>query len=479
MLPARVRPRVTLNICCGSGLEAEFFASRFGAPVVGTDISVGMLRNAVERARRGGYPFIAVCADSENLPFRSGSVDAAFVLHGLHHLAEPAAGLVEMARVSRDAVLVFEPASSPVRRFMMRIGVVSENRGIRQRQLRLLGIHRLRAAAAGARLRARAVQAGAVESDGQRSAHAQSVAADPDGAPGVRVAAPRSRPPLGDQAVAGRLAGTRLRLICMHIAFDTLSENPFAPSSAINFFVSFAETLCRVREPEDRWSVLVSPANRHLFEHAAADGVDLIECPVSNEHIIRRIAVQQTWLPGKLRRLGVDVILGYNVVPLHGVCARAVKISTLHHYETPRELARNPFRLYYRTFMFKAACARAEAVIANSTHTQDTLLRYMKLPKEKIYIVHEAVSDEFAAPHDRDALAAHLRSAHGLTPGYVLFASTIWRYKNLHTLVRAMTHLPPSLRLVAVGKNGDAPCLGRDPAADRRARAAGSRPVAR
>ena len=246
----------------------------------------------------------------------------------------------------------------------------------------------------------------------------------------------------------------------MHIAFDTLSENPYAPSSAINFFISFAETIARVREPDDRWTVLVSPANRHLFERAEAPGVTLASCPVSNEHIVRRIALQQTWLPRRLRRLGVDALLGYNVVPLMAPCATAVKISTLHHYETPGELARNPFRLHYRRVMFKAACSRADAVIANSAHTRDAIVRYMRLPPGKVHIVHEAVSDAFEPAAEPASVAAHLQAVFGLSPGYVLFASTIWRYKNLHTLVQAIGRLEAPydrVPLVVAGKNGDTP----------------------
>jgi SAM-dependent methyltransferase len=124
LLPRELARAPILSLCCGSGLEAEFFAQSVGQPVVGVDISPGMVRNAITRARRAGYAFAGVCADAENLPFRSGSFVLAVVLHGLHHLEVPARGLQEMARVSRGALCIFEPATSPIRAALMRVGAI-------------------------------------------------------------------------------------------------------------------------------------------------------------------------------------------------------------------------------------------------------------------------------------------------------------------------------------------------------------------
>jgi SAM-dependent methyltransferase len=125
LLPARIKPVRVLNVCCGSGLEAEFFSRRCNVPTIGMDISLGMLRNGVERAARHNFQFIPVCADSEDLPLRTGSVDLAVVLHGLHHLHDPRVGLLEMTRVAKSAICAFEPATSPIRELMMRLKLIS------------------------------------------------------------------------------------------------------------------------------------------------------------------------------------------------------------------------------------------------------------------------------------------------------------------------------------------------------------------
>jgi len=117
-----LRGSTALTVCGGSGLDAEFLA-RAGARVVLTDISIGVLRQAAERARRFGLDFDLVVADAENLPFRDGSVDVAYVHDGLHHLERPALALGEMARVSRSAVSVSEPARSFATAVAVRLGL--------------------------------------------------------------------------------------------------------------------------------------------------------------------------------------------------------------------------------------------------------------------------------------------------------------------------------------------------------------------
>lgn len=100
-----------LTVCGGSGLDAELL-TRAGARVILTDISLGVLRQAAERIRRFGLDVDLVVADAENLPFREGCVDVAYVHDGLHHLERPELALAEMARVSRRAVSVSEPAGA-------------------------------------------------------------------------------------------------------------------------------------------------------------------------------------------------------------------------------------------------------------------------------------------------------------------------------------------------------------------------------
>jgi ubiquinone/menaquinone biosynthesis C-methylase UbiE/uncharacterized protein YbaR (Trm112 family) len=114
-----------LTICGGSGVDAEFLARR-GAHVILSDISLGVVLQARERARRYGLELDLVVADAEALPFADASVDIVYVHDGLHHLEQPAIGLAEMARVARRAVSISEPADAFATNAAVRLGMADK-----------------------------------------------------------------------------------------------------------------------------------------------------------------------------------------------------------------------------------------------------------------------------------------------------------------------------------------------------------------
>jgi ubiquinone/menaquinone biosynthesis C-methylase UbiE/uncharacterized protein YbaR (Trm112 family) len=127
-----------LTVCGGSGVDAEFL-SRAGARVILSDISLGVVLQARERATRYGLELALVVADAEALPFRDEALDLVYVHDGLHHLERPVLGLAEMARVARRAVSVTEPAAALLTNAAVRLGLAEaeEEAGNRVRRLTL------------------------------------------------------------------------------------------------------------------------------------------------------------------------------------------------------------------------------------------------------------------------------------------------------------------------------------------------------
>jgi len=114
-----------LNVCCGSGMEAEYFAN-LGTNLFGLDLSLVALQQAKERARRFGFIFKTIEGDAENLPFKAGSFDFVFVHDGLHHLAKPEKAIIDMARVARKGIFFSEPADAFITRIAVKLGLAGD-----------------------------------------------------------------------------------------------------------------------------------------------------------------------------------------------------------------------------------------------------------------------------------------------------------------------------------------------------------------
>ncbi len=112
-----------LDVCCGSGMDAEYLV-RAGATVVAMDISEGCLERCKVRALRNGLSYGLVRGDAENLPFADGSFDYGFVHDGLHHLPSPEKAIRELARISRRGLIITEPADASITKLLIRVGIM-------------------------------------------------------------------------------------------------------------------------------------------------------------------------------------------------------------------------------------------------------------------------------------------------------------------------------------------------------------------
>ncbi|MCX2968441.1 MULTISPECIES: methyltransferase domain-containing protein [Streptomyces] len=98
----RLRPgdRV-LDAGCGTGQALAVLREAVGPGglVIGADLTAAMLTEAVRAGRRRRAPLLL--ADAARLPLRAGALDAVFAAGLVSHLPDPAAGLAELARVTR------------------------------------------------------------------------------------------------------------------------------------------------------------------------------------------------------------------------------------------------------------------------------------------------------------------------------------------------------------------------------------------
>lgn len=195
--------------------------------------------------------------------------------------------------------------------------------------------------------------------------------------------------------------------------------------------------------------------NRHLFE-TAAPNVTLLVAGASNEHRLRRIASEQILIPRLLKKHRIDVFFtssGGGVAPLWIPRRTKLVLAVYSTQHLRGGLRMGLLRSLYRRWLATPSLKRADRVIVNSQVCLDEICTQVDV-REKASVIHHGMAP--ARYHDGpldDAERARF-DRHGFRQPYVLFLSTIYHYKNAHTLVEAFgkfiaaTGLPHDLVLV-------------------------------
>jgi glycosyltransferase involved in cell wall biosynthesis len=142
------------------------------------------------------------------------------------------------------------------------------------------------------------------------------------------------------------------------------------------------------------------------------------------------------YLPIRLRRLRADVYHGPAVfLPLIKSGYRTVvTIHDLVSFLFPKTVPRK-YSLYMR-LMTRLAVRSADRIIAVSGATRDDLVRVLRVPGDRVVVIHEAVAPEFTVPPSPAAIEAVARR-YGIRPPYCLFVGNLEPRKNLARLVEA------------------------------------------
>jgi 2-polyprenyl-3-methyl-5-hydroxy-6-metoxy-1,4-benzoquinol methylase len=93
------RPTV-LDLGCGTGRFSTVISDRFGARVVGLDLSLAMLHIAMRHAEAGSIQYAA--AHAERLPVAESACDMVWMSQVVHHIRDRRACAAELQRVLRS-----------------------------------------------------------------------------------------------------------------------------------------------------------------------------------------------------------------------------------------------------------------------------------------------------------------------------------------------------------------------------------------
>jgi glycosyltransferase involved in cell wall biosynthesis len=126
------------------------------------------------------------------------------------------------------------------------------------------------------------------------------------------------------------------------------------------------------------------------------------------------------------------------VLPLLMPCKSVLTIHDILFESHPEFFPETHRRLL--KFFIPFSAKRANRIISVSEFTKKEIIKYYRVPEEKITVIYEGASDRFAPINDRDMIVSVVQK-HGIKKKYVLFVGRIEPRKNIVGLLHAFVHI--------------------------------------
>ena len=138
--------------------------------------------------------------------------------------------------------------------------------------------------------------------------------------------------------------------------------------------------------------------------------------------------------PAELARRPVDVMVSYTVLPAFVRCRSVLLLDDVFWIANPQWLPRH--LAVPRTLATRAAVKRADRIVTITEFSKREIMRYLKVPEERIAIVPLGIRNALRARLPTEEIA-RVRRKHGISREFILSINDIHPRKNLVGLVRA------------------------------------------
>ncbi len=240
----------------------------------------------------------------------------------------------------------------------------------------------------------------------------------------------------------------------LRMALNLLTDDPTQPSGAHWCWTRIVPAMANRLLPGEELHLMVSPSARHYFPDDG-DAVRCLTFPWSNEHRLLRTASEHLVTPFRLPLRHIDLLSTAIAPAVKSTRSLVIHMKTMHAFTVPETVGIGPRT--YRRLNYQRSVRIADAVIVNSNSLRAEIDQYLQVDPRKVSLIYEAVDHDIFKPGDRDAARAHV-APFGISGPFVLFVSSLWRYKNADGLLRAwrmIRHELAGRQLVILGAERD------------------------
>ena len=168
----------------------------------------------------------------------------------------------------------------------------------------------------------------------------------------------------------------------------------------------------------------------------------------------RYSVAEQISIPLAVKRQQVNLFHApHYVLPL---CTPGRTVVTIHdciHLTFP-DYQQNRLAYAYARASLSIAAQKSDRIFTVSEQSKGDILRFFKVPPEKVVVTPNAIEDRFAVPPSRD-FVQQIRERYQLSQSYILYVGNIKPHKNLERLIEAFHYVRTQgrseMELVIVG----------------------------
>lgn len=234
------------------------------------------------------------------------------------------------------------------------------------------------------------------------------------------------------------------------LAFSFLCENPQHQTGLTSFFREYL--LHSLNHFDDlEWIVFAGPNQEIGIEHPRLRYVR--DFP-ANDRMKARLFADHFQVGPMARRLGAAGLLTIGFVPLRAPLPVFMGVNALLHMDKDNRM--DFLRRGYRTWTITHGLRKASLVITESEFTASRLREAYPECAGKLIVSHEGTLPEFTPrrePGETEALEKELQ----INPGYLLWVSNFYHYKQAPLFLEGYAELPAEIRarmpVIMVGGN--------------------------
>ncbi len=238
----------------------------------------------------------------------------------------------------------------------------------------------------------------------------------------------------------------------MKLALSILCENPRRKTGLTTTYHEFVGRSLKLFK-ELSWVVFIGP---NQDWHVSDPRVEVVRSFPANDRLYPRLLADHLRVPPEARARGADLLITTGFVPLRKSLPVVMNVFSLQHLDRKNRVGL--FREWYRGWVTRS-WPKADLLITNSQFAVSQILGLFPELRDRLVQSYEGLQhEEFNTVTEPDE-AARLKTELGLDPGYFLWVSNFYPYKQADLLLTGYGQLDTYFRkkhpLVMVGGEWD------------------------